>query len=94
MREAELRRAAAHLGVTRVELLGYRDSGFDGEAAPGSLCGAPVAEVAGALTRLVEDIDPAVVVILDGRLDEMRLVPDLAVRRPQRGAAAGVPGHR
>lgn len=40
--EAELRRAAAHLGVTRVELLGYRDSGFDGAAAAGSLYDAPV----------------------------------------------------
>jgi LmbE family N-acetylglucosaminyl deacetylase len=66
VREAELRRAAAHLGVTRVELLGYRDSGFDGAAAAGSLCDAPVAEVAEVLARLVEEIDPAVVVVLDG----------------------------
>lgn len=29
-REAELHRAAAHLGAARVELLGYRDSGSDG----------------------------------------------------------------
>jgi N-acetyl-1-D-myo-inositol-2-amino-2-deoxy-alpha-D-glucopyranoside deacetylase len=66
VREAELRRAAAHLGVARVELLGYRDSGFDGEAAPGSLCDAPVAEVAGVLAALVAEVDPAVVVVLDG----------------------------
>jgi LmbE family N-acetylglucosaminyl deacetylase len=66
VREAELRRAAAVLGVARVELLGYRDSGFDGEPAPGSLCAAPVAEVAEVLARLVGEIDPAVVVVLDG----------------------------
>ena len=38
VREAELHRAAATLGVARVELLGYRDSGFDGEPPPCSLC--------------------------------------------------------
>jgi LmbE family N-acetylglucosaminyl deacetylase len=31
VREAELREAAAELGVDRLELLGYRDSGMDGE---------------------------------------------------------------
>jgi LmbE family N-acetylglucosaminyl deacetylase len=31
VREGELRRAAVHLGVARVEVLGYRDSGFDGD---------------------------------------------------------------
>ena len=66
VREAELYRAAARLGVARVELLGYRDSGFDGDLPHGSLCAAPVAEVAGALARLVADLSPAVVVILDG----------------------------
>jgi LmbE family N-acetylglucosaminyl deacetylase len=66
VREAELRRAAALLGVARVELLGYRDSGFDGELLPGSLCAAPVAEVTEVLARLVDESDPAVVVVLDG----------------------------
>jgi N-acetyl-1-D-myo-inositol-2-amino-2-deoxy-alpha-D-glucopyranoside deacetylase len=42
VREGELRRAAARLGVARVELLGYRDSGFDGDVPAGSLCAAPV----------------------------------------------------
>jgi LmbE family N-acetylglucosaminyl deacetylase len=49
-----------------VELLGYRDSGFDGELPPGSLCAAPVAAVASVLARLIADLSPAVVVILDG----------------------------
>jgi LmbE family N-acetylglucosaminyl deacetylase len=35
VREAELRAAAVELGVARVELLGYRDSGMDGEATNG-----------------------------------------------------------
>ena len=34
VREAELHRAAERLGAARVELLGYRDSGFDGEPQP------------------------------------------------------------
>jgi N-acetyl-1-D-myo-inositol-2-amino-2-deoxy-alpha-D-glucopyranoside deacetylase len=66
VREAELHRAAARLGVARVELLGYRDSGFDGEPPPGSLCAARVAVVADALARLIQDLRPTVVVVLDG----------------------------
>jgi LmbE family N-acetylglucosaminyl deacetylase len=66
VREAELRRAAARLGATRVELLGYRDSGFDGEPPQGSLCAAPVAAVAGVLERLLTELQPGVVVVLDG----------------------------
>src|SRR5687767_8652511 len=37
VREEELRRAATRLGIARLELLGYRDSGFDGEPPAGSL---------------------------------------------------------
>ena len=66
VREAELRRSAHQLGAARVELLGYRDSGFDGEPPPGSLCAAPVAVVAGVLEGLVTELRPAVVVVLDG----------------------------
>ena len=66
VRETELRRAAARLGVARVDLLGYRDSGFDGEPPPGSLCAAPVALVAGVLAQLIHALQPAVVVVLDG----------------------------
>jgi LmbE family N-acetylglucosaminyl deacetylase len=66
VREAELRRAAERLGVARIDVLDYRDSGFDGDAGAGTLCAAPVAEVAGELGRLVDQLRPAVVVVLDG----------------------------
>ncbi|MGY1805291.1 PIG-L deacetylase family protein [Blastococcus sp. SYSU D00922] len=66
VREAELRRAAARLGVARVELLGYRDSGFDGDLPDGSLCAAPVDEVARTLARLIAELQPQVLLTLDG----------------------------
>jgi len=66
VRAAELRRAAGRLGVRRVELLGYRDSGFDGDLADGSLCAAPVDEVAGALGALLRELRPQVLLVLDG----------------------------
>ncbi len=66
VREAELRRAAARLGVRRVELLGYRDSGFDGDLVAGSLCAAPVDEVADALVLLLRASEPQVLLTLDG----------------------------
>ncbi|WP_448616949.1 PIG-L deacetylase family protein [Modestobacter sp. URMC 112] len=66
VREAELHRAAALLGVARVELLGWRDSGFDGEPPAGSLCAAPEDAVAGVLERLLCHLRPHVTVVLDG----------------------------
>ncbi|MGY1739364.1 MULTISPECIES: PIG-L deacetylase family protein [unclassified Blastococcus] len=66
VREAELRAAAGLLGAGRVELLGYRDSGFDGDPPDGSLCAAAVDEVAGDLLRLTREVAPDVVVVLDG----------------------------
>jgi LmbE family N-acetylglucosaminyl deacetylase len=66
VREGELRRAASLLGVRRVELLGYRDSGFDGDPPTGSLCAAPLDEVADALDALLGDLRPQVVLTLDG----------------------------
>ena len=66
LREAELRRAAARLGVTRVELLDYRDSGMSGEADPSTLAGADVHAVTDAVRLLLEDVRPDVVVTLDG----------------------------
>jgi N-acetyl-1-D-myo-inositol-2-amino-2-deoxy-alpha-D-glucopyranoside deacetylase len=65
VREGELRRAAGRLGVARVEVLGYRDSGFAGPIRPGTLCAAPVAEVAAVLRELVRDLAPTVVVVPD-----------------------------
>lgn len=66
VREAELRAAADRLGATRVELLGWRDSGFDGDLAPGALCAADVGDVAAVLGALVRELVPDVVVVLDG----------------------------
>jgi LmbE family N-acetylglucosaminyl deacetylase len=57
-RLAELDAAAATLGVARVVALGYGDSGMDAAAPPppGSLCAAPLAEVADRLAAvLVEE---------------------------------------
>ena len=88
VREAELHRAAGRLGAARVELLGYRDSGFSGDAPPGSLCGTPVSDVAGVLRRLVGQLRPAVVVVLDGS-DGHR--DHLHVRAATREALAGLP---
>jgi LmbE family N-acetylglucosaminyl deacetylase len=91
VREAELRRAATHLGVARVELLGYRDSGFDGDPEPGSLCAAPVEEVTEVLARLVEEIDPAVVVVLDGSDGHRDHLHVRAAMRAALGSTAATP---
>jgi LmbE family N-acetylglucosaminyl deacetylase len=64
-REAELREAAELLGVGRVEVLGWRDSGVDGDPAPGSLCAAPTAAVEAAMARALDVEQPDVVVTLD-----------------------------
>jgi len=65
IREAELRAATALLGVARVEILGWRDSGVDGDPAPGSLCAAPPDEVEAAIARTLDEEQPDVVVTLD-----------------------------
>lgn len=76
LREAELHAAARAMGVAEVEVLGFTDSGMDGDPAAGALCGVPldtlVAEVAGALQRH----RPDVVVTLaadDGHRDHARV---------------------
>jgi N-acetyl-1-D-myo-inositol-2-amino-2-deoxy-alpha-D-glucopyranoside deacetylase len=89
VREAELHRASARLGASRVELLGYRDSGFVGETAPGTLCAAPVADVAGVLRRLVAELAPDVVIVLDGS-DGHR--DHLHVRAAMQASLAGLGG--
>jgi N-acetyl-1-D-myo-inositol-2-amino-2-deoxy-alpha-D-glucopyranoside deacetylase len=65
LREVELRTAAAILGVDRVELLGWVDSGMEGEPAEDSLAAADPAEVEDALAAVIEDVRPDVVVTLD-----------------------------
>jgi N-acetyl-1-D-myo-inositol-2-amino-2-deoxy-alpha-D-glucopyranoside deacetylase len=66
IRESELRAAAAMLGVSRVELLGWLDSGMAGPAAPGSLVAAAPHDVETAIAAVVEDVRPDIVVTLDG----------------------------
>lgn len=65
VRERELREAARLLGVSRVELLDYRDSGMSGDAAPGSLVAAPLGVVAAGVAAVIDDIRPHVIVTLD-----------------------------
>ena len=64
-RERELREACALLGADRVELLGYLDSGVDGDPAPGSLAAADPAELRDRVAALVDEVRPDVVVTLD-----------------------------
>ncbi len=65
VREDELRRAAGLLGVSRVELLDFRDSDMSGDAAPDTLVGADQGRVRDAVRTLLEDVRPDVVVTLD-----------------------------
>jgi LmbE family N-acetylglucosaminyl deacetylase len=66
VREVELVQAARVLGVTDVALLGYRDSGFEGEAHPASLVATPLDAVTRDLAGRLADLDPDVVLTLDG----------------------------
>ncbi|MEL7207470.1 MAG: PIG-L family deacetylase [Actinomycetota bacterium] len=65
VREAELRAAAELVGVGRVELFDWVDSGMNGEPEEGSLCAAPISEVAASIADLIDDVRPTVVVTLD-----------------------------
>ena len=76
LREQELRDAAELLGVSEVALLGYRDSGMEGEAPEGSLVAAPLEEVVAAVREAVVRFRPDVVVTLDasdGHRDHARM---------------------
>jgi LmbE family N-acetylglucosaminyl deacetylase len=66
LREQELREAAALLGVRRVDLLGFGDSGMDGPAGPGTVVGAGVGELLDAVDASVAAFRPDVLVTLDG----------------------------
>lgn len=66
LREAELRAAAAMLGVQQVDLLGFVDSGMTGDAGTDTLTGADHAEVRARIARAVDDFAPDVIVTLDG----------------------------
>lgn len=66
LREAELRAAAALLGVSDVFLLELVDSGMTGDAPTGSVHGEPLAEVVRRVSRVAADFRPDVLVTLDG----------------------------
>lgn len=76
VRERELRSAAAVMGVDRVDLLGYRDSGMDGVPTTEALVSAPLEEVAAAIGEVIDRFRPHVVVTLsadDGHRDHVRI---------------------
>ncbi len=67
-RIAELRDSAAQLGVTHLELLGYRDSGMAGwtaNADPDAFTNVPVERAAERLSGLIDRYRPQVVVTYD-----------------------------
>jgi LmbE family N-acetylglucosaminyl deacetylase len=65
-REAELRAPADLLGVTRVDLLGFRDSDMTGDAGTERPAGADPTQVEKALAAAVDGFGPHVLVTLDG----------------------------
>jgi LmbE family N-acetylglucosaminyl deacetylase len=76
VRERELRRAAEMLGVARVGLLGFADSGMSGRAGPDTVAGAAFDRVLGAVRESMRAFDPDVVVTLDaadGHRDHVRI---------------------
>lgn len=76
LRERELMEAARVLNVSRVELLGFRDSAMSGDAGPDTLVGADFTVVRDKIAELIDDFRPAVVVTLDasdGHRDHARM---------------------
>ncbi|HZU72438.1 MAG TPA: PIG-L family deacetylase [Acidimicrobiales bacterium] len=68
IRRAELEKACSILGVSALELLGYRDSGMDGWEAnqrSDSFCNADFGQVVGRLSELMARYRPQVVVTYD-----------------------------
>jgi LmbE family N-acetylglucosaminyl deacetylase len=66
-RAAEVERAAAVLGVSRIVLLGYPDSGYTEPArpAPGTFCTIPVDQVAERLASVLMEEQPDVLTVYD-----------------------------
>jgi LmbE family N-acetylglucosaminyl deacetylase len=89
LREAELRTATGLLGLDTLVLLDHRDSGLEGDPAPGTLAAADPGEVEAEVRRFIDDWRPDVVITLDGS-DGHR---DHAVMRDAALAAAGSAAH-
>ena len=76
VRHGELLGAAAVLGADVLEPLGLRDSGWDGPAAPESICGLDAGDLAERVAAVLAERGPDVVVTLagdDGHRDHRRL---------------------
>lgn len=76
VREQELRTSARLLGVTRVDLLDYLDSGMTGEATPVTLVGAPFEQVRDQIRAAMVAFAPDIVITLDasdGHRDHARI---------------------
>ena len=65
VRERELRNAASQLGVERVVVFDWQDSGLDGEIPAGAFVAATIDEVAAAIAKVIDDERPRVVITLD-----------------------------
>src|SRR5215469_7132189 len=68
LRLAELRQSAKILGVSHLELLGYRDSGmpdWEYKDRPDAFCNVPLAEVADRIAGLIATYRPQVVISYD-----------------------------
>jgi len=65
VREAELRRAAALLGVEQVEVLEWEDSGLSGPLGDRALVAVPLDDVAETIAGIIDDVRPEIVVTLD-----------------------------
>ena len=90
VRERELREAARLLGVDRVDLLGFADSGMSCDAAGNTLVGVPFERVVAAVRAAVDAFRPDVLVTLDAsdsHRDHVR-IRDAAIEAARR---AGVP---
>jgi LmbE family N-acetylglucosaminyl deacetylase len=66
LRERELRRAGAILGVGQIAVLGFGDSGMSGDVTPPALAGCAAADVQAGVRGAVEAFGPDVLVTLDG----------------------------
>jgi LmbE family N-acetylglucosaminyl deacetylase len=65
VRTEELHAAARTLGASEVVLLDFADSGMTGDMPPGALAAADIDKVVGAVTDVIERVDPDIVVTLD-----------------------------